>query len=218
MSPKSEFLPEALGAYVEAHANPADGLLRELAEYNAGLGRVSSMQISAAQGAFMTLLARVVAPRFAVEVGTFTGYSSICVARALAPDGKLLCCDVSEEWTSIAQKYWERAAVADRIELRLAPAAETLAALPQEQSIDWAFIDADKQGYRTYWDEIVPRLRPGGLVLVDNVLWSGKVVDPSVTDDDTLALRAFNDYVLTDNRMETVLLPLADGLTVARRR
>jgi caffeoyl-CoA O-methyltransferase len=218
MSPKSAFLSEALGAYVEAHANPADGLLRELAEYNAGLGRVSSMQISAAQGAFMTLLARVVAPRFAVEVGTFTGYSSICVARALAPDGQLVCCDVSEEWTTIARQYWERAAVADRIELRLGPAADTLAALPTEQRIDWAFIDADKQGYRAYWDEIVPRLSPGGLVLVDNVLWSGKVVEESVTDDDTVALRAFNDYVLTDDRMETVLLPLADGLTIARRR
>jgi caffeoyl-CoA O-methyltransferase len=218
MSPKSAFLSEALGAYVEAHANPADGLLRELAEYNAGLGRVSSMQISAAQGAFMTLLARVVAPRFAVEVGTFTGYSSICVARALAPDGQLLCCDVSEEWTAVARQYWERAAVTDRIELRLGPAADTLAALPTEARIDWAFIDADKQGYRTYWDEIVPRLSPGGLVLVDNVLWSGKVVEESVTDEDTVALRAFNDYVLTDSRMETVLLPLADGLTIARRR
>ncbi|HZE65949.1 MAG TPA: O-methyltransferase [Sporichthyaceae bacterium] len=218
MSPKSEFLPAALGAYVEAHATPADGLLRELAEYNAGLGRVSSMQISASQGAFMTLLARVVAPRFAVEVGTFTGYSSICVARALAPDGRLLCCDVSEEWTAIARKYWERAAVADRIELRLAPAAETLRALPTDPVIDWAFIDADKTGYRTYWDEIVPRLRPGGLVLVDNVLWSGKVVDETVDDADTVALREFNDHVLADERVEHVLLPVADGLTVARKR
>ena len=114
MSPKSEFLPAALGAYVETHATPADGLLRELAEYNAGLGRVSSMQISASQGAFMTLLARVVAPRFAVEVGTFTGYSSICVARALAPDGRLLCCDVSEEWTAIARKHWRKRRMAAR--------------------------------------------------------------------------------------------------------
>lgn len=218
MSPKSEFLPAALGAYVEAHAGPADGLLRELAEYNAGLGRASSMQISASQGAFMTLLARLVAPRFAVEVGTFTGYSSICVARALAPDGRLLCCDVSEEWTSIARKYWERAALSDRIELRLAPAAETLRALPEEPAIDWAFIDADKTGYRTYWDEIVPRLRPGGLVLVDNVLWSGKVVDATVHDPDTVALREFNDYVLTDDRVEQVLVPVADGLTIARKR
>jgi caffeoyl-CoA O-methyltransferase len=218
MSPRSPFLPDALGAYVEAHAGPVDGLLRELAEYNAGLGRASSMQISASQGALLTLLARVLAPRFAIEVGTFTGYSSICVARALAPDGRLLCCDVSEEWTSIARKYWERAALTDRIELRLAPAAETLRALPEEPAVDWAFIDADKTGYRTYWDEIVPRLRPGGLVLVDNVLWSGKVVDPEANDADTVALREFNDYVLTDERVEQVLVPVADGLTLARKR
>jgi caffeoyl-CoA O-methyltransferase len=159
-----------------------------------------------------------VAPRFAVEVGTFTGYSSICVARALAPDGRLLCCDVSEEWTTIARTYWERAAVADRIDLRLAPAAETLRALPTDPAIDWAFIDADKTGYRTYWDEIVPRMRPGGLVLVDNVLWSGKVVDETVNDADTVALREFNDHVLADERVEHVLLPVADGLTVARKR
>ncbi len=135
------------------------------------------MQIAAEQGAFMGMLARLLRPRFAVEVGTFTGYSAICVARGLAPGGRLLCCDVSEEWTAVARRYWDRAGVADRIDLRLAPALETLRALPADPSIDLAFVDADKTGYAAYWDEIVPRLRPGGVVLVDNVLWSGKVVD-----------------------------------------
>ena len=136
------------------------------------------MQISPDQGAFMTLLTKHRRTRgFAVEVGTFTGYSSICIARGLADGGRLLCCDVSEEWTAIAREHWEKAGVADRIELKIGPAADTLRALPADPPIDLAFIDADKPGYRTYYEEIVERLRPGGLVLLDNVLWSGNVVD-----------------------------------------
>jgi caffeoyl-CoA O-methyltransferase len=181
------------------------------------MGGISGMQISPDQGAFMGLLARLVGVRFAVEVGTFTGYSSICVARALAPGGRLLCCDVSTSYTDVARKYWERAGLADRIDLRIAPAAETLAALPAEPAIDFAFIDADKTSYQIYWDAIVPRLRTGGLLLVDNTLWSGKVTDSSAQDADTVALRAFNDAVTTDDRVEAVLLPVADGLTVARK-
>ena len=218
MTTKSAFLTSDVAAYLGAQAPAVDDVLTELAEYNAGLGSVSQMQIATDQGAFLTLIARLVNPTFAVEVGSFTGYSGICLARGLAEGGRLLCCDVSEEWTSVAQKYWERAGVRDRIELRLAPALETLQALPTDPPIDLAFIDADKQGYRGYWDEIVPRLRPGGVLLVDNVLWSGKVADDSVQDDDTRALRAFNDYVRTDDRVEAVLVPIADGLTVARRR
>jgi caffeoyl-CoA O-methyltransferase len=217
MSPRSAFLPAPLADYVAAHAPEPDEILTDLTAETAAMGRVFSMQISAEQGALMGLLARVVGVRFAVEVGTFTGYSSICVARALEPGGRLLCCDVSEEYTAVARRYWERAGVADRIDLRIAPADETLSALPADQVIDFAFIDADKTGYRSYWEHIVPRLRPGGLVLVDNTLWSGKVVDDTVNDEDTIALRAFNDYVAADRRVEAVLLPVADGLTVARK-
>ena len=153
-----------------------------------------------------------------MEVGTFTGYSSICIARGLAAGGRLLCCDVSEEWTAVARDHWVQAGVDDRIDLRIAPAADTLRALPADPPIDIAFIDADKTGYRTYYDEIVARLRPGGLVLLDNVLWSGNVVDESDQSDDTVALRLVNDHVASDERVEAVMLPIADGLTIARKR
>jgi caffeoyl-CoA O-methyltransferase len=129
-----------------------------------------------------------------------------------------LCCDVSEEWTSVGRPYWERAGVADRIELRIAPALETLQALPGDPRIDLAFIDADKGGYIAYYEELLARLRPGGLILVDNVLWSGRVVDPEATDEDTVAIRAFNDHVAADERVDSVMLPVADGLTLLRKR
>jgi predicted O-methyltransferase YrrM len=216
MTPKSQFLAPNLADYLEDHAGPVDPLLGELAAHNAGLGGFSGMQISPAQGVFLTLVSRMLRPHFAVEVGTFTGYSAICLARGLAPGGRLLCCDVNAEWTAVAQDYWRRAGVDDRIELRLAPAAETLRALPPRPPVDLAFIDADKTGYRTYWEELVPRMRPGGVILVDNVLWSGKVVDPTVDDAETVALREFNDLVRADRRVEHVLLPLADGVTMAR--
>jgi caffeoyl-CoA O-methyltransferase len=176
------------------------------------------MQIAPEQGAFMTLLVELVDARFAVEVGTFTGYSSICIARGLSQGGRLLCCDVSEEWTAVARAHWEQAGVADRIELVIGPAADTLQALPADPPIDFAFIDADKTGYRTYYDEIVARLRPGGLVLVDNVLWSGKVVDDADQSADTVAIRAVNDHIAADDRVQVVMLPIADGLTIARKR
>ena len=217
MSPRSALISAELFDYVAAHAPQPDQVLRDLAADTAAMGGVSSMQIAPDQGAFMGLLARLVGVRFAVEVGTFTGYSSICLARALSPGGQLLCCDVSEDYTAIARKYWERAGVADRIDLQIAPAAETLAGLPEDPSIDFAFIDADKTGYLGYWELIVPRLRPGGVLLVDNVLWSGKVVDAAADDADTVALRAFNDRVSRDERVEAVLLPVADGLTLARK-
>jgi caffeoyl-CoA O-methyltransferase len=150
-----------------------------------------------------------------VEVGTFTGYSSLCIARALVPGGRLLCCDVSEEWTAIARAAWVEAGVDDRIELRLGPALDTLRALPPDEPLDLAFVDADKGGYAAYLDELVPRLRPGGLLLVDNTLWSGQVVDPSDRSDDVVAIRAVNDMLAADDRLTTVLLPVADGLTLA---
>ena len=215
---KSVIVTKALHEYAVAHGSPPDAVQQSLIEATAALGGVSNMQIAPEQGAFMTLLARLVDARFAVEVGTFTGYSSLCLARGLAPGGKLLCCDVSEEWTAIAREHWAQAGVEDRIELVIGPAADTLRALPADPPIDLAFIDADKPGYRTYYDEIVERLRPGGLVLLDNVLWSGNVVDESDQSENTVALRAINDHVAADARVEAVMLPIADGLTLARKR
>ncbi|MBA2478639.1 MAG: class I SAM-dependent methyltransferase [Sporichthyaceae bacterium] len=216
--PKSVVVTPELHAYAVAHGTPPDDVQRSLIEVTAGLGSVSGMQISPDQGAFMTLLTKIVGVRFAVEVGTFTGYSSICIARGLATGGRLLCCDVSEEWTAIARDHWVRAGVAERIDLRIAPAIETLQALPADPPIDLAFIDADKPGYVDYYEEIVPRLRPGGVVLIDNVLWSGVVADPTNTDENTVAIRAVNDHVAADDRVEAVVLPIADGLTIARKR
>ena len=215
---KSIIVTPEVHDYAVAHGTPPDAVQQSLIAATAALGGVSRMQIAPEQGTFMTILTKLVDARFAVEVGTFTGYSSLCIARGLAPGGRLLCCDVSEEWTAVAREHWARAGVEDRIELKIAPAADTLWALPADPPIDIAFIDADKTGYRTYYDEIVARLRPGGLVLLDNVLWSGNVVDESDQSDDTVALRAVNDHVAADERVEVVMLPIADGLTIARRK
>jgi len=215
---KSVTVTRALHDYTVAHGTPPDAVQESLIAKTSELGGVSRMQIAPEQGAFMTMLTKLVDARFAVEVGTFTGYSSICIARGLAPGGRLLCCDVSEEWTSMAREHWAQAGVDDRIELVIGPAADTLRALPPDPPIDLAFIDADKSGYRTYYDEIVSRLRPGGVVLVDNVLWSGNVVDDTDQSEDTVAIRDVNDHIVADERMEVVMLPIADGLTIARKR
>lgn len=215
--PKALGLSTELHEYAVAHGTPPDAVQESLIGATQALGGVSRMQIAPEQGAFMTILTKLVGVRFAVEVGTFTGYSSICIARGLEPGGRLLCCDVSEDWTAIAREHWTMAGVEDRIDLRIGPAADTLRALPADPPIDLAFIDADKTGYRTYYDEIVERLRAGGVVLVDNVLWSGNVIDPSDTSADTEAIRAVNDHIAQDPRVEVVLLPIADGLTLARK-
>lgn len=216
--PKSFHLLPTVHEYLVAHGTPPDALQRELIEETRRLGGISLMQIAPEQGAFMTLLTRAIGARRALEVGTFTGYSAICIARGLAEDGRLLCCDVSEEWTSIARRYFEKAGVADRIELRLGPAAETLASLPEGEMLDLGFIDADKSGYPVYYEEILRRLRPGGLVLVDNVLWMGRVADPQAEDEQTRAIRAFNELVAGDERVDRVMLPISDGLTIVRKR
>ncbi|MGP3967150.1 O-methyltransferase [Streptomyces sp. 6N223] len=215
-----EITHPALTEYLLAHATPpADEVLRDLAEETRRtLPQFTGMQITQDEGAFLTLLARLVGARQAVEVGTFTGYSAICVARALPKDGRLLACDVNEEWTAIARRYWERAGLAGRIELRLAPAAETLRALPAEETIDFAFIDADKEGYPLYYEELVTRLRPGGVIVLDNVLRAGRVVDPAAQDPADRAIREINDTIARDERVESVILPLRDGVTVARKR
>jgi caffeoyl-CoA O-methyltransferase len=216
--PKSFFLSPAISEYLIAHGTPPDELQRRLIAETRRLGPMAQMQVSPEQGAFLTILTRLVGARQAVEVGTFTGYSALCIARGLPDDGRLVCCDVSKEWTSIARRYWEEAGVADRIDLRLAPAAETLQALPRRPELDLAFIDADKTNYHLYYEEILPRLRTGGAILVDNVLWNGQVVEASRSDANLDAIRAFNDAVAVDDRVDVVMLPISDGLTVIRKR
>jgi caffeoyl-CoA O-methyltransferase len=218
MQEKFTALTPALYDYLVTHNRTPDAVLRELADETAALGPISLMQISVEQGAFLTLLARLLGARRAVEIGTFTGYSGISIARGLAPEGRLLCCDVSEEWTAIARRYFARAGVADRITLRIAPAIETIRALPATQEIDLVFIDADKTAYRAYYEELLPRVRPGGIVAFDNVLWAGRVVDPSDTSENTVAIRALNDFLVTDERVDVVMVPISDGLTLARKR
>jgi caffeoyl-CoA O-methyltransferase len=215
---KSFLLAPDLHEYLVAHGEPPDDVQRWLIDQTAGLGGVAMMQIAPEQGALMTMLTRLIAATNAVEVGTFTGYSALCIARGLAPGGRLLCCDVSDEWTTIGRQAWERAGVTDRIELRIAPALDTLRALPVEPSIDLAFIDADKPNYLAYFEEIVPRLRANGLLLVDNTLWFGAVIDESNQDDQTVAIRAFNDHAAADPRVDAVMLPVSDGLSLFRRR
>ena len=216
--PKSFHLDSRVHSYLVAHGTPPDALQQALIEETKSLGGISIMQIAPEQGAFMTLLARLIGAKRAVEVGTFTGYSALCIARGLPDDGTLLCCDVNEEWTTIAKRYWEKAGVAHKVTLKVAPAAQTLDVLPKEPLFDLAFIDADKPSYPTYYEQILGRLRRNGVVLVDNVLWAGAVADPGVQDPNTLAIRKFNDLVRDDPRVECVMLPIADGLTFLRKR
>jgi caffeoyl-CoA O-methyltransferase len=211
-------LSSELHDYLVAHGTRPDAVLRDLIEETNALGGVARMQITPEQGAFMTMLTSLMGARRAIEIGTFTGYSSLCVARGLPPDGRLLCCDQSDEWTSIARKYWDRGGVADKIELRVGPALGTLDALPAEPIFDLAFIDADKTNYLNYLDRLIPRVRAGGLILVDNVLWSVRVLDDDPDDADTAAIKRFNDHVAADPRLEVVMLPVGDGLSLIRPR
>jgi caffeoyl-CoA O-methyltransferase len=180
----------------------------------------AGMQIGPDQGAFMSLLVELTGVRRALEVGTFTGYSSIAIANALPPDGKLVCCDVSEEYTSIARNYWRRAGLESKIELRLGPAVATLDALieAKAQAFDFAFIDADKENYLNYYERAILLVRSGGLIAIDNVLWSGAVADPKKDDADTKAIRVLNERVRADERVTLSLVPIGDGLTLARKR
>ena len=213
-------MDESIYAYMQDHKSrqPGDDVLAELALETSALGKVSGMQIAAEQGAFMTMLARLIGAKSAIEIGTFTGYSALCIARGLAPGGRLLACDVSEEWTAIGKRHWEKAGVSDRIELRIGPGLETLRALPASATFDMAFVDADKPSYLAYYDELLVRLRPNGVMLFDNVLWSGKVADASASDESTVALRALNDRIAKDARVEAVMIGVADGLTLVRKR
>lgn len=215
--PKSFFLSPDAQRYLVAHGAAPDEAQAALIAETEALGGISVMQISPEQGAFMTLFTRLIGARRAVEIGTFTGYSAACIARGLPPDGRLLCCDVSEEWTDIARRHWVAAGVAERIELRIGPALDTLAALVDEPTFDLAFIDADKPAYPDYYEAVLRRLHPGGVILVDNVLWGGAVIDPAVDDEHTNIIRAFNRMVADDPRVDSVILPVGDGLTIARK-
>lgn len=215
MTTKSILLTSELHAYLVSHGAPPDEIMRDLAEETrAALPNDAQMQVAPEQAAFLTFLTRLLGVRHAVEVGTFTGLSSLAIARGLPEGGRLTCFDISEEFTGIARRYWARAGVDDRIELRIGPAGDTLRELPHERHLDFAFIDADKTGYPIYWAELVPRMRPGGVIAVDNVLRGGRVIAPQNADDRAIA--AFNDEVLADVRVEAVMLPIADGLTLAR--
>jgi caffeoyl-CoA O-methyltransferase len=216
---RSFFLTPELQDYLIASATPIDDVQRDLQTETLALGGISQMQIASEQGAFLTILTAAVGATNVVEVGTFTGYSALCIARGLAPGGKLRCFDVSAEWTDIAHPYWERAGVADRIELTLGPAADSLALLPESPSIDLAFIDADKGGYPAYVELLLPRLRPGGLLLLDNTLRGGAVLaSHHAKDDDTKVIAGLNESLARDPRVDVVMLPLADGVTIARKR
>jgi caffeoyl-CoA O-methyltransferase len=217
-TPKGIGLSSPVHDYLVAHGTPPDDVQQSLITRTEALGGIARMQTAPEQAAFMTLLTRALGVRFAVEVGTFTGYSALAIARGLAPGGSLLCCDVSEEWTAIGREHWARAGVADRIELVVAPALDTLATLGSRPAIDLAFIDADKGNYVGYYEAIVPRLSPRGVLLVDNVLWGGSVVDEAAQDDNVVAIRAFNDHVVADPRVDQVMLPIADGLTMVTLR
>jgi len=195
-------------------------VLRQLRAETAPMPQ-SNMQIGADQGAFMAQLVRLMGARRCLEIGTFTGYSSTAVALALPADGRIVCCDISTEWTDIARRAWTDAGVADKVDLRIGPAVDTLDALlaaGEANAFDLAFIDADKPSYLAYYERCVELVRPGGAILIDNVLWSGRVADPKQNDPDTIAIRALNDRVNADERVDAVILPIADGLTLARVR
>jgi caffeoyl-CoA O-methyltransferase len=215
---RSEFTDAAIDAYAGEHSAGPDAVQRDLqAITEERTGAASRMQIGDDQAKLMEIIVRAMGARRAVEVGTFTGYSALAIARGLGSEGRLLCCDVSEEWTAIGREAWERAGVADRIDLRIAPAIDTLRSLPEEEQFDFAFIDADKTGYPAYYEEILLRTRPGGLILIDNVLQGGRVIDESKTDESVVAIRELNDAIVKDERVLVVLLPIGDGVSVVQK-
>jgi len=217
-APKSFHLSPEIHAYLLAHGSQPDEIQQGLIDETNALGGISMMQVAPEQGAFMSLMTRLLGARRAIDVGTFTGYSALCIAQALPEDGLLVCCDVSDEWTSVGVPYWEKAGVRSRIDLRIAPAIDTLRSLPADEQFDLAFIDADKPNYHAYYEELLRLVRPGGLILVDNVLWSGNVVNEDANDENTVAIRAFNDAIAADDRVESVMLAISDGLSFLRVR
>lgn len=217
--PKYVALNDALYNYIVRHRTRAvDPVLDKLREETETLGDLAQMLISPEQGDFLTLLTKLLDVRTVVEVGTFTGYSAICLARGLPGGGRLYCFDVNAEWTAIAQRYWEKEGAADRIELRLGDAKELLRKWEPPTAIDLAFIDADKPGYDTYFELLMPLMKPDGLFIFDNMVWGGRIIEQPLADPDGVALDQLNRKLATDSRVESVLLPIADGLHFARKR
>ena len=221
MSNRTIQVDDRLYDYLSSVSLRETDVQRQLREETAAMGGIARMQISPEQGQFMALLVELTGAQRLLEVGTFTGYSALTCALALPPDGEIVALDVSPEWTAVGQKAWQEAGVAEKIQLRLGPAAETMQSLlaaGQGNTFDMMFIDADKTGYDTYYELGLQLVRPGGLIIIDNVLWGGSVADPSDQDEDTVALRTLNDKIHRDNRVTVSMLPVGDGLTLARRR
>ncbi|MFC0105748.1 O-methyltransferase [Kibdelosporangium aridum] len=211
----------ALADYISGNSAGEDEILARLREMTAELPAGAAMQITAAEGQLLTLLARLTRARLIVEVGTYTGYSALCFARAVRPDGRVITCDITERWVDLGRPYWQSAGVADRIDVRIGNGADTLAALIDELgpgSVDLVFIDADKSGYSKYFEHALTLVHDNGLIVVDNTLYFGQVADPSTGDPDTLAIREFNAALRDDDRVEFCLLPVADGISLVRRR
>lgn len=215
---RADVVDQQLADYIAAHSSIPDEVQQRLMQATEEhTGPFSRMQIGADQGTFFEILVSSMAARHAIEIGTFTGYSALSIARGLGPKGRLICCDISEEWTAIAREHWQQAGVADRIDLRIAPALDTIAALPADTRFDFAFIDADKSGYANYFEALLPLLRSGGIIAVDNTLWSRQVLDTNASDGDTVALQAFNARVATDGRVRCVIVPMGDGITLLQK-
>ena len=220
MTKQTTGLEKTLADYIQSISLREADILKQLREETAKLS-MARMQISPEQGQLMALLVQLMGAKKTLEIGVFTGYSALAVALALPDDGKIIACDISEEYTAIAKDFWERAGVSEKIDLRIAPALETLDQLISEGetgSFDLAFIDADKRNYENYYERALTLLRPGGLILIDNVLWSGKVIDPTITDKQTQAIREFNQKLHQDSRISLSLVAIADGLTLALKR
>ena len=219
MARRSLELDDRLYDYLVQFGTRESDLLKDLRNETAKMSG-AGMQIGPEQGAFMGLLVELIGAKRALEIGTFTGYSSLCIAGALPADGKLICCDVSEEYTKVARNYWRRAGLESKIELRIGPAVATLDALIDADvaPFDFAFIDADKTNYSNYYDRVMRLVRPGGLIAIDNVLWGGDVANPEENDEDTQAIRGVNEKVRNDERVTLALAPIGDGLTLARKR
>lgn len=220
MSNKTLTVTDQLHEYLLSVSVRETDILRQLREETAQ-HPMAQMQIAPEQGQLMALLVKLIGATKALEIGVFTGYSSLVVALALPSDGQLIACDVSEEYTAIARRYWQKANIAHKIDLRVAPAVETLDQLlaeGQANQFDFVFIDADKSSYDAYYERSLQLVRPGGLIAIDNVLWSGRVADPNEADNRTTKIRAFNEKLYTDERVDLSLVPIADGLTLARKR
>ena len=216
----SKFTPltDELHGYMVAHGARQDDVLERVQEETAAMGDIAVMQIAPDQGAFMTLLARLIGAREAIELGTFTGYSAICIARGLAPGGRLIACELSEEYAEVAAGNLAAAGVADRVEIRIGPALDTLADIPEGETFDLGFIDADKENYPAYYEQVLLRARPGGLIVVDNVLAAGRVIDPDNDQEQVAAIRATNELIAADERVDCAMVAIADGLMLARKR